>query len=141
MKVVRPIAESIKARECISNTKLGEISIIGTGMQTRGLCRQDVSALSEKNINIHLITTSEIRITCIVDEDRVGEAVRALHRAFELEKPISGRNNQFLMKKGAEFSAPFLLSVILVLVCLNDFFYFRYFLLQDSFDAVLQSHR
>ena len=87
MKVVRPIAESIKARECISNTKLGEISIIGTGMQNApGYAAKMFSALSEKNINIHLITTSEIRITCIVDEDRVGEAVRALHRAFELEK-------------------------------------------------------
>ncbi|MFA5629414.1 MAG: aspartate kinase [Dehalococcoidales bacterium] len=88
MKVVMPIAESINARECISNTKLGQISIIGTGMQnTPGYAAKMFSALSEKNINIHLITTSEIRITCIVDEDRTVEAIKALHRAFELEKP------------------------------------------------------
>jgi aspartate kinase len=42
-------------------------------------------ALSEKGINIQLITTSEIRITCIIDESRVKDAVRALHRAFEIE--------------------------------------------------------
>ncbi|TET66215.1 MAG: ACT domain-containing protein, partial [Dehalococcoidia bacterium] len=43
------------------------------------------STLSEKNINIQLITTSEIRITCIIDEAKVKEAVRVLHQAFEIE--------------------------------------------------------
>jgi len=51
-----------------------------------GYAARMFSALSQRNINIHLITTSEIRITCIVDEDKVGDAVRALHRAFEMEK-------------------------------------------------------
>jgi aspartate kinase len=41
--------------------------------------------LSEKGINIQLITTSEIRITCIIDEAKVKDAVRALHHAFEEE--------------------------------------------------------
>jgi aspartate kinase len=87
MKVVKPIADSIKARECVSDSKLGKISIIGTGMQnTPGYAARMFTTLSQKNINIHLITTSEVRITCIVDEDKVVEAVRALHRAFELEK-------------------------------------------------------
>jgi len=86
MEVVRPIAESIGARECVSDSKLGKVSIIGTGMQnTPGYAARMFSALSEKNINIQLITTSEIRITCIIDEARVKDAVRALHRAFELE--------------------------------------------------------
>jgi aspartate kinase len=43
-------------------------------------------ALYDAGINIELITTSEIRITCIVDEAKVPEAVRALHKAFELDK-------------------------------------------------------
>jgi aspartate kinase len=42
-------------------------------------------ALSGQGINIQLITTSEIRITCIIGEDRVKDAVRTLHKAFELE--------------------------------------------------------
>ncbi len=87
MKVVKPIADSIKARECVSNSKLGKISIIGTGMQNApGYAARMFTTLSQKNINIHLITTSEVKITCIVDEDKVVEAVRALHKAFELEK-------------------------------------------------------
>jgi aspartate kinase len=44
-------------------------------------------ALFDAGINIEMISTSEIRITCIIREDRVGDAVRALHKAFELERP------------------------------------------------------
>jgi len=88
MEVVEPIAKSIGARECVANSKLGKISIIGTGMQnTPGYAARMFSTLSEQNINIQLITTSEIRITCIINESEVKNAVRALHRAFELETP------------------------------------------------------
>jgi aspartate kinase len=86
MKVVRPIAKAIGARECVSDAKLGKISIIGTGMQnTPGYAARMFKALSEEGINIQLITTSEIRITCIIAESRVRDAVRALHKAFELD--------------------------------------------------------
>jgi aspartate kinase len=86
MEVIKPIAQSIGARDCVSDSQLGKISIIGTGMQnTPGYAARMFGALSEEGINIQLITTSEIRITCIVDEARVKDAVRALHRAFELE--------------------------------------------------------
>ena len=86
MEVIKPIAKSIGARECTSDSKLGKVSIIGTGMQNApGYAARMFRALSEKGINIQLITTSEIRITCIIDEVRVEDAVRALHRAFELE--------------------------------------------------------
>ena len=87
MEVVKSIAAQIGARECASDDKLGEVSIIGTGMQnTPGFAARMFSTLSEKNINIQLITTSEIRITCIINADEVKEAVRALHRAFEIEE-------------------------------------------------------
>ena len=86
MEVVEPIAKSIGARECVSDSRLGKVSIIGTGMQnTPGYAARMFETLSEKGINIQLITTSEIRITCIIDDARVKDAVRALHRAFELE--------------------------------------------------------
>ncbi len=86
MEVVKPIARSIGARECTSDSKLGKISIIGTGMQnTPGYAARMFRALSEKGINIQLITTSEIRITCIISDAEIKDAVRALHRAFELE--------------------------------------------------------
>jgi aspartate kinase len=87
MEVVKPIAKSIGARECASDSKLGKVSIIGTGMQNSpGYAARMFEALSEQGINIQLITTSEIRITCIIDEASVEDAVRVLHRAFELEK-------------------------------------------------------
>ncbi|MBI2832557.1 MAG: aspartate kinase [Chloroflexi bacterium] len=87
MEVVKPIARSIGARECVSDSKLGKVSIIGTGMQnTPGYAAKMFRALSEKGINIQLITTSEIRITCIIQEAKVKDAVRVLHQAFELEK-------------------------------------------------------
>ena len=88
MEVVEPIAKSIGARECVSDSRLGKVSIIGTGMQnTPGYAARMFGALSEQGINIQLITTSEIRITCIINDTEVKDAVRALHRAFELETP------------------------------------------------------
>jgi aspartate kinase len=86
MAVAEPIARSIGARECTSDSKLGKVSVIGTGMQNApGYAARMFRAFSEAKINIQLITTSEIRITCIIDESKVKDAVRALHRAFELE--------------------------------------------------------
>jgi aspartate kinase len=87
MKVIEPVAKSIGARGCIADAKLGKVSIVGTGMQnTPGYAARMFRSLYEKGINIELITTSEIRITCIIDEARVEEALNALHKAFELEK-------------------------------------------------------
>ena len=87
MKVVRPIAGEIGARQCLSDSAVSKISIVGTGIQnTPGYAARMFEALSNEGINIQLITTSEIRITCIISEDRVKDAVNALHRAFEMEK-------------------------------------------------------
>lgn len=85
--VIQSIAKNIKAKEVVTDAKLGKVSIVGTGMQnTPGYASKMFSALSQAGINIQLITTSEIRITCVIEEARVKEAVVALHRAFELEK-------------------------------------------------------
>jgi aspartate kinase len=87
LEVVKPVCESIGARDCVSDSNLGKISIIGTGMQNApGYASRMFRTLSDENINIQLIATSEIRITCIVEESKVKDAVRALHKAFELEK-------------------------------------------------------
>ncbi|MEE8469911.1 MAG: aspartate kinase [Dehalococcoidia bacterium] len=87
MKMIEPVAKSVGARECVSDTKLAKVSVIGAGMQTAsGYAARMFSSLYEAGINIELITTSEIRITCIIDEAKTTDAVRALHEAFELEK-------------------------------------------------------
>jgi aspartate kinase len=89
MEVVEPIARSIGARECVSDSRLGKVSIIGTGMQNApGYAARMFRTLSEQDINIQLISTSEIRITCIIEESRVKDAVRSLHQAFELDKEV-----------------------------------------------------
>jgi aspartate kinase len=85
--IIQQLAKKIGAREVVTDSKLGKVSIVGTGMQnTPGYASRMFSALSQAGINIQLITTSEIRITCIIEEARVKDAVTALHKAFELEK-------------------------------------------------------
>jgi aspartate kinase len=87
LKVIKPVAKQIGAKDVASDDKLSKISIVGTGMQnTPGFAAKMFQTLSEKGINIELITTSEIRITCIIEEARAKEAVRALHQAFEVEE-------------------------------------------------------
>ena len=93
MKVIEPIARSIGARECVSDSRLGKVSVIGTGMQhSPGYAARMFAALSERGVNIQLITTSEIRITCIIEEAQVNEAVRALHRTFQLDVEDEGQH-------------------------------------------------
>jgi len=87
MKVVQPIARIVGARQCIGDPKWGKVSIIGSGMQnTPGYAARMFDTLSKAGVNIQLITTSEIRITCIIERVKVKEAVTVLHQAFELDK-------------------------------------------------------
>ena len=87
MSIVETVAKTVEAKRCVADSKLAKVSIVGTGMlDTPGYAAKMFRTLYEQGINIQLITTSEIRITCIISEDSVEDAVRALHRAFELEK-------------------------------------------------------
>lgn len=70
-----------------SSQGLAKISLVGTGMQnTPGYASKMFRALADSGVNIEMITTSEIRITCIVKESLVAEAATALHDAFQLDK-------------------------------------------------------
>jgi aspartate kinase len=85
MAIIRPIAEEIKAGEVMADTHLAKVSLIGAGMTSGpGYAGRMFRTLFEAKINIELITTSEIRITCLIDEKDVPAAVKALHAAFEL---------------------------------------------------------
>ncbi len=87
LEIILPVTESIKAQKVVHSTNLGKVSIVGVGMQNApGYAARMFHTLYEAGVNIELITTSEIRITCIVEEDKIPTAVRSLHRAFELEK-------------------------------------------------------
>jgi len=87
MEIVRPVAAEIGAPEVLSDTHLAKVSVVGAGMQSGpGYAGRMFQTLYEAGINIELITTSEIRITCLIEEAQVPAAVRALHKAFELEE-------------------------------------------------------
>ena len=85
--ISQPLAAELGAADVISSHDLVKVSLIGTGMQSGpGYAATMFRSLSEAGINIELITTSEIRITCLVQADRGEEAVRVLHAAFELDQ-------------------------------------------------------
>ena len=87
LEITGKIARTIGAGSCLGDTGLGKVSLVGAGMQTApGYAARMFQTLFQEGINIELITTSEIRITCLVAGNRVADAVRALHRAFELEE-------------------------------------------------------
>ena len=87
-KALEPVVRNIGAREMISSVDLAKVSIVGTGIRSHpGYADKMFGALAREGINIVSITTSEIRITCLIDKADVQRAVQALHTAFELEKP------------------------------------------------------
>ena len=68
------------------NANVGKVAVVGVGMKTHsGLAAKFFKALSEKNINVLMISTSEIRIAALVSLDELDEAVRALHTAYGLD--------------------------------------------------------
>ena len=77
----------IEYGEVITGSDLAKVSIVGTGMENApGYAARMFSTLSEAKVNIDMITTSEIRITTIIDREQVQKAVQSLHDVFELEK-------------------------------------------------------
>jgi aspartate kinase len=85
-EVVMSLAEELGCREVVTSDRMAKVSIVGTGMQNApGYASRMFRALADRRINIEMITTSEIRITCIVDESNVAEAARVLHTVFDLD--------------------------------------------------------
>lgn len=87
-KVMEPVAKELGAKMVLIDQNVAKISIVGTGIRSHpGYADKMFGTLASEGINILSITTSEIRITCLIERDKVKQAVRALHRVFELEKP------------------------------------------------------
>jgi aspartate kinase len=85
--VMPSVCKAVGANGYVADGNLGKVSIVGVGIQTApGYAARMFRTLFDAGINIELISTSEIRLTCIIDAARVPDAVRALHAAFELEK-------------------------------------------------------
>ena len=86
--LVQPVAQSLGAKGLVFAPDLAKVSIVGTGIQTHpGYAARMFGTLAEHNINIHMISTSDIRITCVIDQAKVREAVAALHMGFALDQP------------------------------------------------------
>ena len=88
LEVVDAVARELGSRGVVAADDLAKVSIVGTGMQgAPGYASTMFRSLADSGINIEMITTSEIRITCIVNESHLAEAARSLHKAFQLETP------------------------------------------------------
>lgn len=85
--IVRAAAERLGADDVLLTDNLAKVSLIGAAMQnTPGYASRMFRTLADAGINIDMISTSEIRITCVVREDRLDDAARALHSAFGLDR-------------------------------------------------------
>jgi aspartate kinase len=87
MGVLESVKDEIGAASVIGDAKVSKVSVVGVGMRSHvGVASQMFRTLSEEGINILMISTSEIKISVLIDEKYMELAVRALHKAFDLEK-------------------------------------------------------
>ncbi|CAM3129016.1 aspartate kinase [Janthinobacterium lividum] len=87
LAVLEANRESLGAASITGDAKVSKLSVVGVGMRSHvGVASQMFRTLSEEGINIMMISTSEIKISVLIDEKYMELAVRALHKAFELEK-------------------------------------------------------
>ena len=90
METVKKTAGQLAAREVTGDDKIVKISVVGVGMRSHaGIASQMFKVLADEGINIQMISTSEIKISVVVEEKYLELAVRALHSAFALDKPPS----------------------------------------------------
>jgi aspartate kinase len=88
LQIVKETLKEFGGKEVKSNEDIAKVSIVGVGMRSHSnVATQMFSALAKEGINIQMISTSEIKISCIVDAKYTELAVRALHDTFELDKP------------------------------------------------------
>ncbi len=88
LKILEPVVKHIKARGVESGDKIAKVSVVGVGMRSHaGIASTAFRTLAEEGINIEMISTSEIKISIVINEKQMELAVRALHKAFGLEQP------------------------------------------------------
>ena len=87
LKVLDPVVRHIQARGLVSGDKIAKVSVVGVGMRSHaGIASTAFRTLAEEGINIEMISTSEIKISIVIDEKYTELAVRVLHKAFGLEQ-------------------------------------------------------
>ena len=89
-KTLEGIVRDLGAREMTTDASVAKVSIVGAGLHNApGYAARMFGTLADAGVNIEMISTSEVRITCMIAEDALETALRALHEAFELERPES----------------------------------------------------
>ena len=87
LEVCQNIKEEIGAGEVLADSDIAKVSVVGVGMRSHaGVASKAFKALADSGINIHMISTSEIKIACVISRGDTEKAVQVLHAAFELEK-------------------------------------------------------
>lgn len=87
LNVLRQVARRMHAKAVFGNDRIVKVSLVGVGMRSHaGIAATMFRALADTGVNIHMISTSEIKISVVLDETRMEDAVRVLHRVFGLDK-------------------------------------------------------
>ena len=85
LEVWRGVKEDLGADDAVSDSNIAKVSVVGVGMKSNaGVAARMFQALADNGINIHMISTSEIKISCVVSQTEAESAVRVLHDAFDL---------------------------------------------------------
>jgi aspartate kinase len=88
LKLLEPIVKHIQARGVVGGDRIAKVSVVGVGMRSHaGIASTMFRTLAEEGINIEMISTSEIKISVLIDEKYMELAVRVLHKAFALDQP------------------------------------------------------
>jgi len=92
MDLVRAAAAELGAADVLGNDAVAKLSVVGVGMRTHaGIASHMFEALAAEDINVRMVSTSEIKISVLVADKDIDAAVRSLHRAFELDQPAGRR--------------------------------------------------
>ena len=86
-KIVEDVRQKIEFKDLIIDSDIAKVSLVGVGMRSQsGVASRTFKVLSDNDVNIQIISTSEIKITMVINEDIVDKAVQVLHKEFELDK-------------------------------------------------------
>ncbi|HHX95191.1 MAG TPA: aspartate kinase [Clostridia bacterium] len=87
LEVIEVVGKELNIERAACDQNVSKVSIVGAGMITNpGVAAMMFEALAEENINIHMISTSEIKVSCIIDKEDTEKAVKAVHKKFNLEE-------------------------------------------------------
>jgi aspartate kinase len=88
LEILKPVVAHIKARDVVGGDSIAKVSVVGVGMRSHaGIASTMFRTLAEEGINIQMISTSEIKVSVVIDEKYMELAVRVLHKAFGLDQP------------------------------------------------------